>query len=446
MIILSIIISIVVFIITESFSAFIASLIVAGSGNLCVLFIKRKYRSRAFALFNIVFTVYSFFAIAHYIDYAYYGNLKYIDEYHFVETAEQLGAQNSILDIFKSSYDKEQVIDNRGYVFYIGSTVWFSKQLGTYNIYFLFLSSIIFGSLSSILLYRLMLFYINQKYAFTYSILFMLFSPLLLYSYVVLRDIAISFFFLLGFVIIHKEFSIKNLVYLVFLDILIFNFRTEHGIVFILFIALYIYKRFKKHKALLVSLALIVIGGATTFIYNSINTISTTIEIYSEFSQSEALSAGGDSLGAKLQQLPSPIREVAIFLNSLINPFPSWLSVEASTNIYQAITSISPIFYSFFWFTVTFGVIKWFLIKKKYKLLNSELKLLFYIAVLLYAGNLVSFNIRRIMFVYPIIYLVYAVINTKFLHRSDIRNTIMQSTTIYIGLIIVYMVAKSFIF
>jgi 4-amino-4-deoxy-L-arabinose transferase-like glycosyltransferase len=446
MIILSIIISIVVFIITESFSAFIASLIVAGIGNFFVLSIKKEYQKRAFILFNIIFVVYSFFAIAHYVDFAYYGNLKYIDEYRFVETAEQLGTQNTIKDIYKSNYDRNQVIDNRGYGVYIGSIVLLSKSLGTYNIYVLFLSSILFGALSSILIYRLLLFYLDQKTAFTYALFFMLFSPLLLYSFVVLRDIAITFFFLAGFVIIHKEFSIKNLVYLVFLDILIFNFRTEHGIVFILFIFFYLYKKFKKNKVIFVSLILTLVGASSVFIYNAINTLSRTIDIYSEFSQSEALSAGGDSLGAKLQQLPSPIREVAIFFNSLINPFPSWLSVEASTNIYQAITSISPIFYSFFWFTVTFGVIKWFLIKKKYKLLNSELKLLFYIAVLLYAGNLVSFNIRRIMFVYPIIYLVYAVINTKFLHRSDIRNTIMQSTTIYIGLIIVYMVAKSFIF
>lgn len=446
MIIVSIIISVIVFIITESFSAFIFSLIVAGSGNLCVFFIKRKYRSRAFALFNIVFAVYSFFAISHYIDFAYYNQLKYIDEYEFVYTAEKLGAQSSIKDIYKYNYDRSQVIDNRGYGVYIGSTVWLSKQLGTYNIYVLFLSSILFGSLSSILLYRLMLFYINQKHAFSYTILFMLFSPLLLYSYVVLRDIAITFFFLFGFVIIHKKFSIKNLVYLVFLDILIFNFRTEHGIVFILFIFFYLYKKFKKNKAIFVSLILTLVSASSVFIYNAINTLSRTIENYSEFTQSEALSAGTDSLGGKLYQLPSPIREVSIFFNSLITPFPSWLSVEASTNIYQAITSISPVFYSFFWFAITFGVIKWFLIKKKYKIINSELKMLFYIAVLLYAGNLVSFNIRRIMFVYPIIYLMYAVINTNILHKSDICKTIMQSSTIYIVLVLIYIFAKSFIF
>ena len=81
-------------------------------------------------------------------------------------------------------------------------------------------------------------------------------------------------------------------------------------------------------------------------------------------------------------------------------------------------------------------------LKKKYKLIDKDLKLLGLIALVFIVSNVANLDIRRIMCVYPILYLIYVIINTKLLTRKQINTTLYQSSISYLALIVVYLIVK----
>jgi hypothetical protein len=440
---IALIISVSLFFISGSFASTAFAILIIIIGTLSSFLLKKEYREKGLKLFYIVFSVYTIFALFHYLDVYYFNNFIFPDEFgSFLPWAHEVANNSSLVSVFKDSFDKSFLMENRGYMFYIGSIAYFAQTyLDGYNELLLFLSSVLFGSLSSLVLYRLLIFHTTIIKSFKYSLLFALFSASLLYSFTLLRDIHITFFYLCGFVIISNKYSLKGLVILILLTILTWNFRYEHGVFFIIFILYYFYIRLKRYKLLFILLGLIASGLSSSFVYENISNIDRTLNMYTEFTEDSTMSKD-DSLGKIIWTLPTPIKEVGIILNSQLQPFPSWKNLEESTNFYSAIISLPPIFYSFFWFTIIFGLIKWFVFKKKYKLIDKDLKLLGLIALVFIVSNVANLDIRRIICVYPILYLIYVIINTKLLTRKQINTTLYQSSISYLALIIVYLIVK----
>lgn len=436
------IISVSLFFISGSFASTAFAILIIIIGTLSSFLLKKEYRQNGLKLFYIVFSVYTIFALFHYLDVFYYNSYIFSDEEGFLTWAHDVANNSSLVSVFKDSFDESFLMENRGYMFYIGSIAYFAQTyLDGYNELLLFLSSVLFGSLSSLVLYRLLIFHTTIIKSFKYSLLFALFSASLLFSFTLLRDIHITFFYLCGFVIISKKYSLKGLILLIVLTILTWHFRYEHGVFFIIFILCYLYIRLRRYKFIFVLLGIIAAGLSSSFIYENFSNISGNLTRYTEYTEDSAMSKD-DSLGKIIWTLPTPIKEVGIILNSQLQPFPSWKNLEESTNLYSAIISLPPIFYSFFWFTIIFGLIKWFVLKKKYKLIDKDLKLLGLIALIFIVSNVANLEIRRIMCVYPILYLIYVIINTKLLTRKQINTTLYQSSFSYIALIFIYLIIK----
>lgn len=180
--------------------------------------------------------------------------LDWNDEYKFWKLSETLSCSPSVKSIFVDCFINRNVggfIENQGYVFYIGILAYIAETfLDGNNLLCQFMGSVLFGSLFSIVLYKIFLLYIDGKKAFKYVLLFSLCSVVFSYGFLFLRDVVILFFYASIQYIVLRKFTVRNLVGLILLSFIVFQLREEHGLFSIVFIAYYIYKAFRKIKVL----------------------------------------------------------------------------------------------------------------------------------------------------------------------------------------------------
>lgn len=430
--------------ISGSISSFAISLFTLALGILFAQTIKPEYRRTGLKLFFIVFSVYTVFAILHYLGFYYdYYNFEvdWRDEYKFFSRS-QMYEKVPLSQIWQDCFVHRVHIENEGYNFYIAALSSIAHSLFDGNhLLYQFLGTTLCASLLSILMYRFLLIYVDHKAAYKYALVFLLISVFLQYSISLLRDIFIAFFFLWGFIIVSQKFTVKGLIGLIVLALIIGQFRYEHGFFFVIFILYYLYQKFPKYRTLFVVVSVIVAVISSTFIFEHISKLSRTLSRYSVFTEESALSKD-DSIGRMIWLLPTPIREIVTLINSQIQPFPAWVGFENSKNIFDGIVSFHKMLYPFFWFSIMFALVKWVIVEKMYKVLSSELILLSLIALIFLIGNTSNMILRRIMCVYPIFYLIYVMLRETHISKANIRNTFAYSTLTYLSLILIYLVVK----
>ena len=107
------------------------------------------------------------------------------------------------------------MIENEGYIFYIGMLAYMAEHFFDGNHLLLqFLGSVISGSLMAIVFYKICLLFFDAKRSVIYALLYSLCTVVFYYSFTLVRDIHIAFFYILSFYIIFKRFSIKGFVLL----------------------------------------------------------------------------------------------------------------------------------------------------------------------------------------------------------------------------------------
>jgi hypothetical protein len=442
---LSIFIIFIIYLISGSLASLAILLFTLLSGILLCNTIEKKNRQKGLYLFFIVFSIYTLFALFHFLSFSLdYQNfaLDWRDEYKYFTISESY-SYASISKIFKDCFIDKIHIENEGYIFYIATLSSIAQSLFDGNhLLYQFLGTTLVGTLNSILLYKLLLLYVKKNDSFKNALIFMLFSAAFQYSFFLLRDIFILFFYLCGFIIISKRFSFQGLVELALLAFLIWNIRFEHGLFFIIFILYYIYIRFKKYKVLFIIIFIALCIASFSIIERNTAGIIQTYRYYSAFTQESALSVEG-SLGKIIYTMPSPAREVGILLNSQIQPFPSWNNLVNSNNIFSALVGLLPIVYSLFWFVIIFSLFRWLILSKKYRYLSTNLILLLAIGIAFLVGNLVNPTLRRLLCIYPIFFLVYTILKSKTISKSELKKTSIYATSMYLYFIIVYIVIKN---
>lgn len=436
--------TIIIYFSTNSISSFVFSYFILSIGSVVIFTFKKEYRVAGLKIFYIVFSVFSLLALFHYFDYYLdYSSFAqdWIDEYKFFSVTEHYRSI-PISQIFEDCFVHRIHKINEGYIFYISSISSIATSFFDGNHLLLqFLGTVLWGTLMCVLLFRLLLFYIDIDKAYKYTLFYSFFTVSTVYSVLLLRDIVISFFFLWGLIVVSKRYSLKGLFLLILITFLVFEIRYEHGIFFILFIIYYLYNKFKKQKFLFLILACFISILSSPLIIDQFTNISQTLTGYSEYHQ-EGISNRDDSLGSIIWSLPTPLKELFIVFYSQLKPFPPWISLLNSNNIFQATFGVLPIFYSIFWFIVLYTILKWFVIYKKYKYISIEIKLLLIIALIMLVSNTASGNVRRIMCVFPIIYLIYVVIIEKIISRNNKLKTKIEAMSIYLLMIVFYLFIK----
>lgn len=443
--ILSFIFALFSILITFLCSSSFASFMMAGTtfvlGQIFCNIVQRENRDKAKILFNIVFSFLTIFACIHYMDTVVDWNifaLDWRDEYKYWLNVENVKYSTSLKDVLE--YVNDTYSENNGHNSYIAILAYLAERYFDGNSLLLhFLGSALFGSLSSIIFFKILLLYFDKTKAMKNAIIFSLLSGVFTYGFNFLRDIHVYFFFLINTYILLTKFEVKKVIMLVLSCIILFSLRFESGIISLFFPIVYAYIRFKKNILLLLLIFPIVLGvGINVFMDNFLE-LKNSIEVYQD-SFNDVLSRT-EGLTSIVESLPPVLKEIAMFLNWFIYPFPSYIYLSNSENIYNALTSGLVIIYQFFHLMIMFLTAKWLLVNKTAKLLPSQIKYVLIIALALAFVSLSNMTIRRVLITYAIIYVAYLIIKEK-LPRSVVKKDKMFVVVFYVFINVLYLLLK----
>lgn len=438
---------ILTFVCSGAFASLLMTVFVFASGQLLCRTIGRENRDRGRLLFNIVFSCLTVFACIHYMDTVVDWQafaLDWSDEYKFWKLSETLSGYPSVKSILVDCFINRNVggfIENQGYVFYIGILAYIAETfLDGNNLLYQFMGSVLFGSLFSIVLYKIFLIYIDGKKVFKYVLIFSLCSVVFSYGFLFLRDVVILFFYASIQYIVLRKFTVRNLVGLILLSFIVFQLREEHGLFSLVFIAYYIYKAFRKIKVLVWLLLLCLPVVFFVYFGTYFDSSVSSMEHYTEFTAEQAKFADGLSL--YIFKLPPVIKEVVLFFYSAVSPVPPWKQLFASMNLFDGIVSLHVIVYAIFWYIVFYSAFKWLVLDGRIKRLPVDMIWLSGIAVLFIVLNLSNPAHRRLMAVYPVIYLAYCLVKEK-IPRPVVNKNKMVLSGIYVFGLVLYIFLKA---
>jgi hypothetical protein len=441
---------IIAFLFSGSFAALISlvTFYFLVTGSIYISEYNRGQKTDLLSVFQISFIFYLFLSVLSYLAYVEINDyFIFSDQEEFFDYGEELGKSSSIYEIFSLCFIERIHFINEGVIFYFGLMAYLANLADGNNLFYQIVNVSYFGILINIYIFKTLLFYTDKNKAFKYSIYYALFSHIPIFSIWLLRDIHIAFFFSIAIFLVHCSFRVKNLVYFLFLSIIVFEFRLVTGIAFLFLPLLYILKGIKNSDSkyiystlffFFVLALLFEFKSQLIFFYNS---LLEGFEHYSEYSIEVATDQGG--LGGLLLGLPVVLKQSSILIYSQISPFPIWDQLLKSNTFIQYIFSvifmISPLFWGFVFY---FVFARLYSDRSKVNLLQFVL-LLFFIVFLI--GNSSNLNLRRIISVYPILYglfVLYITSSSKTLIKSYVQRYFVG----YSLLVVVYLILKYLVF
>lgn len=412
-----------------------------------ILVTNKTQRLPALNLFFIVFSIYVLLAINYFLGYQANWEVfsqDWRDEYKFfliTERNQYLTINQLFIDIFVN----RDYLEYAGYVFYISTISSISNSLFDGNHLLLqMLGTVVFGVLTSVVLFKIFNLYFEQKKAFYYVLVFMLFSVFNYYTSSLLRDVFIAFLYTCGFYLIlsdRRKSKLSSFIVILLINALVWELRFENGIFFGILTSYFVFKNFRSNKIVLSVFGLLFLVLVFKYSLPYLNKAVNTIDRYSDFT-SVSVEAKQDSLGRYIYRLPPVAKQTAAIINSQVQPFPSWLMLYEAENIHRAISGILQIFHAFFWFIIFFSLVKWGGVEKKFNILKNELLVLSLICLIFLFLNTANITIRRIMAFYPFIYFLYAFIRERSVSDKNKLKTTLMAMYIYLFFVFIYLVLK----
>lgn len=373
--------------------------------------IAKSQKKDSYLLFSMSYALYSAYAIitnAIYVENPINDFFIYSDQityYSLIGTVDFSSGIDHILNSYAVlNLDSGGIISFGAYL-YFGLTGFIAD-------YILFGNSIVFqkllivalSSYTIVYVHRLLLFNFTKVFSYKYTLVYMVFSFTMFHSAFLLRDIHIVLIYLIGFVIVQEDYKLTGLFKLILLLLIAFMFRPSNGLFFSVYIFIYIYKSRGYQKYVYLILALVI--GVAGFIYtNQVFEFQGKLNNYYEY----AISRSGGSIRGMLYKLPLGLEQIALFIFSQIQPFPNFSYLTSGDfpanemNIFRLPESIA----AFYWFYTWSLVVGLFISKKTIlKKIPNKQKLMFWAAVLLILLNTLEIATRRLMIVYPSIYLI----------------------------------------
>jgi len=447
---LSLIVLIIASIMSSSNAASIFSLIVWLTGHIFCTFIEKENRIEGRILFNFVFSALSIFALIHYMDTVVDYNefaVGWRDEYKFWMMSEEVGNRSSLTEVFKESFSNWKYGGYPGYILYIGILSYYANILFDGNHLFLqFMGTVFWGSMTSIVMYRLFLLYFNKPIAYKNVLFFSLFTVVFAYSFMLLRDTIIVFFYTLAFYIVLKKFSLKGLFQLLFISFLVWQIRYQHGLFIGLYILYYLYLRFERDKIIIINIAIIVFSLSIIAFGAYLESSFESLERYDTIGQ-EYVMERDDAMGKILYSFPSPLKEVGFFAASQFWHYRPWNKfLYSPDNVYGRIINFLPVLFGFLWFIIMMAQLKWILFQKKINRIPIEIKHLFILSLIfLFIVVQGASDTRRIMVVYPILFLNFSLLKNRAVTKRSWNKTRNEYIVLYFLLFGVYMTLITFL-
>ena len=294
---------------------------------------------------------------------------------------------------------------------YIGNV-----YLGGATVFYITLIQTLFGILCSLEIYKIFVKYLPPKKSSKYAIIIALLSCFMMYSCVIIRDIVITYFYILGFKIVLRESKTFDVFKLGLYFVIILGLRLYSGLFFGVIIMFWVYKLAKSRntslKVLMVPIALAAgIFLVTSFISQGIlEQTEEEMELYDE------LSSGRGNFSNRMRELPAGMSHIVLimFTQARLDPYGNFGIAQSFSNFYM---SLDVVFLSFFTFITFYALFYYLFFKGGYAKLSSDDKMLFWISILFLALNTSHIDIRRVMGVLPFLYLLYARFNNMYPRR-----------------------------
>ena len=269
-------------------------------------------------------------------------------------------------------------------------------------------------------------------------LIFCFLAPFTLLSCQLMRDIHVLVLYTLSFYLCINSNIRHRIIYLLFLSIILVFIRLESGLFSLVFplVALWGNYRATKYRFIKLGIPLVIVIGLSFAVPFIINTMTSSITGYSEHSLE---AASGGSLGALVARFPIPINYFCLAAFSQILPFPIWWPLEHDPQPYCWLVLWDSIF-PFYWIAVWLMI---FLnIRKMFANIPSSLLLLLLASILfIILCSIGEFNVRRIMAVYPIIFVACSYLKNNNILSTKYHYSIM-STVGLVFLHIIYLIIK----
>lgn len=394
-----------------------------------------EVRKQAGKVLGIVFPVYvlsAFIASQSFLNGQYFyvsDSMKYIEVFKNVNIINW----NDVLITLEKQYFYFE--DNNG-LYNSGLSLWSFVANhyfdGTSECY-LTLFQTLFGVLASLEIYKIFTLYFEPRKAAKYTWVFAILSLFHLYSVLIIRDVVIAYFYLLGLRKIIGQPKLSDVFVLLFVMIVTMGIRLYTGLFFGAFVMFWAYKlvQDKKYKHFRLFLIPIITFGIV-FVGSSLITAELMEGTEHEFEHYDELNTESGGFVSRLSNLPPGIRHfVVLFISQL--PLTSLHRLEVSTSFSNVYISILTIVYPIFSFVLFYGMMYYCFIKGYFKRMSYNEKWILIIMLIFVALTLgTHMDVRRSMEAIPFFYLFYVFLAEKY-NRGGSSN--LNKTLITIGII-----------
>ncbi|HHD80544.1 MAG TPA: hypothetical protein ENK99_02910 [Campylobacterales bacterium] len=372
--------------------------------TLIVVFAKDS-QSLKLKLFLLFFSTYLVYIMIH--DYVLinvnpdYRPIDYIDEntfYHYTFVGlPYISGERNFLDIFSVFEINETIL----HTIISSSIAYLSVAIDGKNTLIVqkLLSPFLGGLFSVVLFSTIYSQFQNKNFAVKSTLAYGFLSAVFMYSTTILRDIDIALLYMMVFYLFLETQKLKNIFLIGIIAYITMYLRFESGMVLFALLLLYIYfyvKELESKKmkmifyilfSILSGIVLLLVLPKIIHVVGHLNEANTTRSI-------SAASSG--SIGLLLNKLPFPMSYVAKVIFGQMQPFPFFKAIDRPLEV------ISSVFWPFIFLMMNYAFIK----KDIRKLIDIKIKFLLFIAIAILFLMSSEPMVRRMMSVYPIIYLV----------------------------------------
>ncbi len=435
---------------TSSLSAFVVALIVLMIGLFTSSIISKNSVERN-NLINVVLCFWGLFIVLALLKYTSVSlnmsdwAVDTNDHYKFYSASESAKSYHSIKDIFSDIITDNIYYENGGHYFYVALLSYLGYTYFDGNSIILqYIGTGFFAIMEVILLFKILTSIVDTTKARKYTLLFAILSPLLLFSISITRDTSIAAFYsLLIYLTFCKKYNVIIFLLQILIAFILTYFRWQHGLFASIFILASLILANQKSRWLYVFIVMgILVAAGSAFLDVAVTSLTETNEYYTNYTNSE-LESFTSGIGRYVYMLPSPIKEVTQILVSQMQ-FPPWLQITNSKNICDVIIGIVNMSGRFFWFSV-FCLSIYCMIKQKFKSVPTKFTIAISIFFLMIIANLASLEARRIICVYPLLYMYYVYAKEYLIHPRAFRNFNKKYASVYGGLCLVYLILSVFV-
>ena len=403
-------------------SSLVAMLFILLLGGLSIQTIKNKeYKGHGGKVLGIVFTVYiisAFIASRSFLNGQsfYVGDpLKYLAGYSNINIWSWDEALEVITQtVFFFSDDNGLYNQSLAFWSYIANC-YFD---GT-SVFYMTLFQTLFGVLTALEIYKIFAYYFIPSRASKYVCLFAILSLFHVYSVVVIRDIVIAYFYMLGLRIVIRKPKVSDIFILLLVLLATIGIRLFTGLFFGAFIMFWLYKllnekKYARVKFLLVPIIVLGVVFVGAAFASSVLLESTTHQV----EVNDSIYEGQSGVSSRLRNLPLGVRQIVILFFSQL-PLDNLYRFSIASSISNYYIAILVVLFEIFDFVIFYGLMYYCIFKGFFmKMAFNERWVLIIMLVFLALTLSSHIDLRRAMEAVPFIYLFYLLVPETYNHSN----------------------------